>query len=261
MSEPILPGQDPLPGTEALTAPLSTEGTTCDGPRRPQHMPPDETGRCGYCLAVYPEGVSPRPAEARPGSEECPTCGRWKLLSIHSCPRVPLTDAAKQRYAERHGHVSWEAMQTDGRIALGPDGQHYYGDGCPEHRARPEGTMVRPEHRAHRVMHSMTRNVVRAAEAYADHGEASVDYHNDLMDAVEALRKGPLAKEPVHPRSLDQFMLASVVPGVTLAVDTAGCLVMHTAVESFTITNLEGFIGNLQELRVQRNLLEANDEH
>lgn len=31
------------------------------------------------------------------GRVECPTCGKWVLMVIHSCKRVPLTVAARYR--------------------------------------------------------------------------------------------------------------------------------------------------------------------
>lgn len=35
------------------------------------------------------------------GRTECDMCGKWVFLVIHSCKRVPVTDAAWKRWHER----------------------------------------------------------------------------------------------------------------------------------------------------------------
>jgi hypothetical protein len=35
------------------------------------------------------------------GRTECETCGKWIYPVTHSCKGVPVTDAARQRWAQR----------------------------------------------------------------------------------------------------------------------------------------------------------------
>ncbi len=46
--------------------------------------------------------------------QECPVCGAFKYPAIHSCPRIPRTEAAWERYAIRTNYTGWLQVFSDG---------------------------------------------------------------------------------------------------------------------------------------------------
>jgi hypothetical protein len=68
-------------------------------------------------------------------------------------------------------------------------------------------------------------------------------------------------RQPVHPRETDVFTHPVRVGAMEIAVDRAGCLVLHVPEPgSFTITNLDGVIADLELARAHARMFERNPE-
>jgi hypothetical protein len=60
---------------------------------------------------------------------------------------------------------------------------------------------------------------------------------------------------PVHHRELDTWS-AEAQPGVTVAIDASGCIVVHTRTETFTVTDAERFASYLLMAKQHRDMNE-----
>ena len=86
-----------------------------------------------------------------------------------------------------------------------------------------------------------------------------------ILEALENLRRvldqtpsDELHRQPVHPVAGDQYTRATAIPGLSLAVDAAGCLVLHVAQGgTYTITNLRSLMIDLGVVAEERDRLEA----
>lgn len=68
-------------------------------------------------------------------------------------------------------------------------------------------------------------------------------------------------REPVYPRAEDVYAATTSVPGVDVAVDKAGCLVLHVVQPgSYTITNLDSFAAELELARAHAKRFERHPE-
>jgi len=68
-------------------------------------------------------------------------------------------------------------------------------------------------------------------------------------------------RQPVHPREFDVYASTTRVGGLDIAVDEAGCLVLHAIqAGAYTITNLDGFVADLELARQHARRFEAHPE-
>ena len=68
------------------------------------HLPHCANGQCTGCLPPIQLVPADHPhTDPGDGRTECEVCGKFVWLVIHSCKGVPVTEVARQRWAERQG--------------------------------------------------------------------------------------------------------------------------------------------------------------
>jgi carbon storage regulator CsrA len=89
-------------------------------------------------------------------------------------------------------------------------------------------------------------------------GQARIGIEAPVGLRISRAERDPGERLPIHPRDDDQWFSPTSVPGIELAVDATGCIVLHTdSGGSYTVTNVESLIEGLRQARGARNALEA----
>jgi hypothetical protein len=87
------------------------------------------------------------------------------------------------------------------------------------------------------------------AYATAELGSPNV-WHVDYDKIVVA----PIGR-PVHPATTDRWMRRTTVPGLTVAVDRGGCIVLHHPGGTVTVTDLNALISDLQTAQTMQHVM------
>lgn len=66
-------------------------------------------------------------------------------------------------------------------------------------------------------------------------------------------------QQPVHPRDTEIYQATTRIGGIDVAVDAAGCLVLHVVQPgAYAITNLDGFVADLELARAHARQFERD---
>ena len=98
---------------------------------------------------------------------------------------------------------------------------------------------------------------VKVVVAKASAGQVRLGIEAPVGSRISRTDGDPTERLPIHDRDDDQWFGYASVPGLELAVDASGCIVLHTDSEgSYTITDVNQMVSALERARSARDAIE-----